>query len=138
MIENEHQYRVTKREIQRFEEAIAAHEGEAAADTRTAPVLLAAVGDGLRSQLDSLRREVDEYEALRASASELPDLTAIERLPDMLIRGRIAAGLTHKQLAARLGIKEQQVQRYEATRYASASHRRMKELARAINQTIQP
>lgn len=50
----------------------------------------------------------------------------------MLIKGRIAAGLTQRQLADRLGLKEQQMQRYEATDYASASLARVSEVIAAL------
>jgi transcriptional regulator with XRE-family HTH domain len=56
----------------------------------------------------------------------------VETLPDTLIRARIAAGLSQAALAERLGMKPQQVQRYEATKYASASLTRLLEVARAI------
>lgn len=36
-------------------------------------------------------------------------------------QGRIAAGLSQKELSERLGLKERQIQRYEATDYASAN-----------------
>lgn len=52
--------------------------------------------------------------------------------PDALIRARIAAGLTQKALAERLGVKEQQVQRYEATHFASVAFRRIEEIANVL------
>ena len=55
-----------------------------------------------------------------------------DELPQALIQGRIAAGLSQKELAARLGLKEQQIQRYEATDYASASLTRVCEVARSL------
>ena len=45
---------------------------------------------------------------------------------------RIAAGISPRERAARLGLKEQQIQRYEATQYASASLSRVIEVAQAI------
>jgi transcriptional regulator with XRE-family HTH domain len=50
-----------------------------------------------------------------------------------LIRARISAGLSQRELAARLGLKEQQIQRYEATNYETASLRRVLEIAAALN-----
>ena len=49
-----------------------------------------------------------------------------------LIQGRTAAGLSQKELAKRLGLKEQQLQRYEATDYASSSLTRVCEVARSL------
>jgi transcriptional regulator with XRE-family HTH domain len=41
-------------------------------------------------------------------------------------------GLTQKQLAELVGLKEQQIQRYEETEYASASFSRMQEIISAL------
>jgi transcriptional regulator with XRE-family HTH domain len=57
----------------------------------------------------------------------------VESLPEMLIEERKRLNLTQRQLAEKLGIKEQQVQRYEATRYQSASLQRLGEVATALH-----
>ena len=46
---------------------------------------------------------------------------------------RIAAGLTQEDLAGRLGVKPQQIQRYEASDYQTASFARLLEIARVLN-----
>jgi ribosome-binding protein aMBF1 (putative translation factor) len=56
----------------------------------------------------------------------------VESLPEILIEERKRLGMTQKQLAEKLGIKEQQVQRYEATRYQSASLQRLCEVAKVL------
>ena len=56
----------------------------------------------------------------------------LESLPEMLIEERMRLGFTQKQLAEKIGIKEQQIQRYEASRYQSASLRRLQEIAKAL------
>lgn len=56
----------------------------------------------------------------------------IENLPEMLIEERRRLGLTQKQVADKLGMKEQQIQRYEATHYQSANLKRIHEIAKAI------
>jgi len=57
---------------------------------------------------------------------------SLERLPSALIQARIATGLSQKQLAERLGLKEQQVQRYEANDYQGASLGRLHEVVTAL------
>jgi transcriptional regulator with XRE-family HTH domain/Zn-dependent peptidase ImmA (M78 family) len=57
-------------------------------------------------------------------------------LPDGLIRARIAAGLTQKDLADRLGMREQQIQRYEASRYEGVGFARVVDVADAIGLKI--
>jgi transcriptional regulator with XRE-family HTH domain len=54
-----------------------------------------------------------------------------------MIRARIALGLTQKQLAERVGLKEQQIQRYEENDYASASFSRLKEIIKALGLDIE-
>jgi transcriptional regulator with XRE-family HTH domain len=49
-----------------------------------------------------------------------------------LIQARIAARLTQKQLAKRIGLKEQQIQCYEQTRYTRASLRQLLEVATVL------
>ena len=61
-------------------------------------------------------------------------LNELSALPKELIRGRIAAGLTQTQLAQRLGLKTQQIQKYEANDYAMASYTRLMEIAQALHQ----
>ncbi len=57
-------------------------------------------------------------------------------LPRVLVQARIAANMSQKELAERLGMKEQQVQRYEATDYAGASLTRLQEVCEAIGLNI--
>jgi len=60
------------------------------------------------------------------------EMDSIDALPAILIRARIAAGLTQEDLAARVGVKAQQIQRYEASDYQSASFARIREIARVL------
>jgi Helix-turn-helix len=48
-------------------------------------------------------------------------LGSLNDLPTTLIKARISAGMTQKELAEKIGIREQQIQRYEANHYNSAS-----------------
>ena len=59
-------------------------------------------------------------------------LASFAELPRALIQSRIALGLSQKELAERLGLKEQQIQRYEATEYAGASVQRIQEVIQAL------
>ena len=77
-----------------------------------------------------------EYDALRGGQVGVLEADSLRGIPDALIRARIAAGLTQKALAVRLGLKEQQVQRYEATRYASANLSRIQAVADALGVRI--
>src|SRR5256885_9638319 len=118
MITNERQWKITRAQLQRFEQAL----GELDRTPSTLPPLLRkAERAALESQRDSLRAEIAEYEALRAGRERVFGGSSFTDFPGLLIKARIARGMTQKDLAGRLGLKEQQIQKYEATGYSSAS-----------------
>ena len=133
MIKNERQYRITKAQAERFAATLEEHvKSKRTSGEETHPLLIRAEEDALRSQLEDLRVQIEEYDALRSGRVGAPDLSSFVNLPDALIRTRIAMGLGQKELADRLGLKEQQIQRYEATGYASASLSRIREVIHAL------
>ena len=86
----------------------------------------------MSSQLADLESEMREYESLKAGEFQLDELNVFSDLPNVLIKARIAQGLSQKDLAQRIGVKEQQIQRYEATDYSSASLARVREVASVL------
>ena len=132
MIKNERQYRITKAQAAKLEAALESFSAQSADDRKTHPRLVKAQADALRSQLESLRGELREYEDIKAGETPPPDLSYIAVVPQDLIHARIASGLSQKELAERLGMPEQQIQRYEATEYESVSLARIMEIAKAL------
>ncbi len=133
MITNERQYRITKKWVEKFRKSVEQLNKRAKEEPEEERAFTELVADGEQSMLEDLEQQLREYEALR-SGKEPPilNLAAIEELPRQLIRARIAKGWSQKQLAQRLGIKQQQIQRYEASEYASANLARIKEVAKAL------
>lgn len=129
MITNERQYRISKSWIRRFEEARANVEGTGAG-------LAPRARQALREQYDSQIEELAEYEAVRSGRVTVVDLDSLIDIPGTLIRARIAAGLSQEQLAVRLGLKKQQVQGDEATRYAGVGVERLQAVADALGMEI--
>lgn len=131
MIKNDKQYRITKAQVRRFHDAIAemAHQER---PVNVTPRLWKAQHDAAQSQLEELQDAVGEYERLHDGKRREVILDGVEDLPRALIRARIAAGMTQEALAHRLGLKTQQIQRYEATDYESASFGRMLEIVAAL------
>ena len=113
MISNERQYRITKARVQEFEEALKAISASQSDDE----LWLQVQRDALHGQLDDLERELKEYRSLQDRGVQSVEVVSLEDLPESLVRARIASGLTQKDLATQLGMKEQQIQRYEATGY---------------------
>jgi len=132
MIENHRQYQVAKSQIAKLQTAteMARNKG----DRMDARVYRAMIG-GLESQIKEIQAQVEEYESL-AGSSELR-LDRVEDLPTLLIRARIARGFTQKELADRLGVRPQQIQKYEKTRYRSASFKRILETMRALRMEME-
>lgn len=134
MITNERQLQTARAKAADFETALAAFEKTSGQGLD--PLIAQAQRDALRQQIKELNAEINEYDDLKSGRISAVELDSLGDLPDGLIRARIAAGLTQKDLAERLGLKEQQVQRYEATRYESASFARVVEIAKAIGVKI--
>lgn len=132
MITNERQYRITRGWLERFKQARAGAEAAGGLHPRA----LQALRDQYDSELDDLRAQLADYEAFRRGEGGVLELDSLTELPEALIRARTAAGLSQEALAKRLGLKKQQVQRYEATRYAKVSLERLQAVVGALGVTI--
>ena len=132
MITNERQLQISKAQAAKFRESLEALEGGSLDQSDLHPLIRKAQVDAVRGQLENLIAEIKDYEDLAAGRITAIELDSLADLPDGLIRARIAAGLTQRELAERLGMREQQVQRYEASRYEAASFTRIVEVADAI------
>ena len=130
MITNEKQYRSARAAIDRFNEEIAHLK---AADDGVHPALRRAQIAGTESQVAELAAKVGEFEALQSGAVTSFEAEGLADLPEILIRARIARGMSQRDLAVFVGVAEQQIQRYEAERYRSASLERLSEIAAALD-----
>lgn len=136
MITNERQYRISKTQLSRLREAVEAFDLQETAARVRSDVLAKAELEALRSEEEVLSEQIREYEALKSGAVTVLKAATLEELPSILIRARIAQGLSQRELAQILGVKEQQVQRYESEQYASASLRRLAQVANALHLNI--
>src|SRR5437660_1220294 len=133
MIRNERQYKITNAQASNFRKAVSEareklNRASNADDLLKWKLQMAA----LEGQLTDLETDLREYESLQEKRNESVEITSLDELPSVLVKARIASGLTQKQLAAKLGLKEQQIQRYEATEYSSASLKRVNQVVRAL------
>ena len=131
MIKNERQYRITKAQAARFAKALETLR-QRPNPNGLHPLIAKAQEDAISSQLADLESELREYESLKAGEFQMDSLKLVAELPSILIKARIAQGLSQRELAERIGLKEQQIQRYEATDYSSASLARIREVVRAF------
>ncbi len=132
MIQNEHQYKVTQGAIKDFQQAI--NRLLEQADTLS-PLQISTVQKSFQAQINELQAQLQEYDDLKAGKIEIK-MGSIEDLPKVLIQKRISLGMTQKELAAKLGIKEQMVQRYESNGYESISYNRLTDVWNALETSI--
>jgi len=137
MIRNEKQYRITKAEAKKFKEALESFDERPEAHPGVAPRLIRAMKEAMASELEILQAQIKEYERLQRRGRVKLKIAELRALPTQIIRARIAAGLTQSELARRLGLKTQQIQRYESNDYEMASFARILEIAQAIDRAAQ-
>jgi transcriptional regulator with XRE-family HTH domain len=135
MIKNQRQYNVTKKNASLFEEALARVSSEPA-PAEIDPVIHAAKISGIESMLQTLKDEMAEYDALLQGDVETISLSSLEELPAGLIKARIARKLTQKDLASLVGVKPQQIQRWEIEDYEKVGFGNLVEIARALELDI--
>jgi len=131
MITNERQFRIANAQLKRFEEALAA-QAATGPSPDVHPRIHQAMMEATASERDELRAQLERYDDLRSGRVAQRTLSSIRELPIALIEARIAARLTQRELAERLGVPEQQVQRWEANNYAGVGIDRLQEIADAL------
>src|SRR5439155_8805260 len=127
MIKNERQLHITKTLLEKLEQDLAKVK-----QSNERPSMRKLQESALAGQIQDLTNEVREYEAIWGSNKAIPELRSFDDLPNALVRARLSLGLTQKELADRLGLPEQQIQRYESNDYQTASVSRIREVIDAL------
>jgi HTH-type transcriptional regulator/antitoxin HigA len=128
MIFSDKQLTVSKAALKELKESLSASEQGASGEG-----WLNKLGaDALRSQIAEIDGDIAEYELLKSGQIAYAKTCSLSELPRVLVQARIAQGLSQSDLAAKLDMKPQQVQRYEATLYQSASLARLIEVANVL------
>jgi HTH-type transcriptional regulator / antitoxin HipB len=130
MIQNERQYRITQTKLREFEQDLANLDQP---DPSLHPRQIVGWTNSYNLTIRQLKQELAEYEQLKSGNIVTFVLGSLNDLPTTLIKARIAAGMTQKELADKIGVREQQIQRYEANHYNSASFDRLRSIAVALN-----
>ena len=133
MIKNDRQYNITKAQAEKFAKALQEIPEEKPPQNKLYPTLAKAQREALQSQYQELKQELIEYQELKSGKRKVLEINSFEHFPLALIQARIARGLTQKELAQKLGLKEQQIQRYEASDYATASLARLNQIIDVLN-----
>ena len=91
----------------------------------------------IQSEIENLQQQIAEYDLLKSGGITFAKSFSLERLPDVLVRARIASGMSQTDLATRLQLKPQQIQRYEASSYQGASLARLVEISRVLGVCVE-
>jgi HTH-type transcriptional regulator / antitoxin HipB len=132
MIQNERQYKVTKAKLKDLEQNLSALLENRESATNSHPRLMRMQSAALEDQIQVMYGEIAEYENLRDGKVRIT-IDRLSELPIALIKARISAGMTQGELADTIGIKEQQIQRYEANHYQTVGFDRLLEIAKILS-----
>jgi DNA-binding Xre family transcriptional regulator len=134
MIKNERQFKITKNQVRQFELILVqlTTEFQTSGDLKLKMQI-----DALETDVSKLNAEINEFERLKSGAVKVISANSFHDLPDVIIKARIARALTQKDLALKLGMKEQQIQRYETNNFASASFSILAKIVDALDITIE-
>lgn len=128
MIFSDRQYTVSKEQLEKLRAALIRVRADASKHERLQKIEV----NALESQISDIDRELADYDLLKSGSVDFSETYSLADLPGILIQARIAQGLSQTDLAEQLGMKAQQIQRYEATQYMSASLARLIEVADAL------
>ncbi|MBW3663380.1 MAG: helix-turn-helix domain-containing protein [Actinobacteria bacterium] len=132
MIKNDRQFGIVRsrsERLERLQDDLLERLGRSPADASKLELELRAT----RAEIRRMRGELGDYQLLKEGKAPIGSARTLEDVSRLLVRARIAAGLTQADLAERLDLKEQQIQRYEATDYESASLSRLIEVGEALD-----
>lgn len=132
MILNEKQYRIAAKQRHKMEVTLETD----SEDEKTPKWIREAQRNAIKSQIEELETEIKEYELLKEGDIRVTAESSLEQLPLSLIKARIAKGYTQKDLADRLGLSEQQIQRYEASAYKGANISRLAQVANVLGVSV--
>ncbi len=139
MIKTQQEYQFTRQLVKEFEQSIAALEQDENRRIHD-PNGWELMKVSLLSQLEKLKSEVAEYYSLISHDSFTPivlTLSEIENLPQILVKARMAAKLSQKELADLAGLTEEKIKYYEDNDYEDASFLEVKFVMNALDIQVQ-
>jgi len=130
MIKNQKQAGVTRSKLA---ELYKAKQELVSLKSKYNPVKYELAENSINGMIEDLVNQINTYESLVKGNFNCLKPKNLEEIPNIFIAARLAQKLSQKDLADALGIKEQQVQRYEASDFEGASWDRIVEFAIALN-----
>ena len=132
MIKNEKQYKISKKKLSDLDAAIM----RAEKDNKLTPLRKELILGSLQVAKGEIEQEVLLYETLKKDNKGVLKERLISELPSLLVEYKIRSGLTQKEFAEKLGLKEQQWQRYEAENFKSVTFKNLLKFLDAIGLQI--
>lgn len=133
MIKNTQQENLTKDKIAELTQ----HKNAILADNTMSDIEKLYSSHSFDAMISSLNEELEEYEYLKTGNLKLLEAKSLEELPSLIIKARIAQHMSQTDLAKKIGIQAQQIQRYEANDYQNISFDRLIEIAKAVGVCIE-
>jgi HTH-type transcriptional regulator/antitoxin HigA len=91
-----------------------------------------AIRGSYESMIRHLEDELYEYDQLKAGELAVPPLQRLDEIAPFIVKLRIAKGVSQTELARRLGVSKQVVNRYEENDYQTVAISRLQEILAAI------
>lgn len=132
MINNEKQYKISKK---KFNEIVTEIEKVKKASEQN-PLRNKLILASLQNVKKELENEISIYESLKNASKKILAERVIAELPSILTEYKIISGLTQKEFSEKLGLKEQQLQRYEADNFKGVSFKNLLKFLEAIGLEI--
>ena len=129
MIQNERQYKVTQTKLRDLQLDLATLD----LPSDLHPRQMLGRKNSLNILIGELEQEIAEYDRLKSGQITKFPIESLQDLPNVMIKARIAVGMTQKELAEKIGVQEQQIQRYEANNYRAVGFDRLQEVMSALD-----
>ncbi len=92
--------------------------------------------DSLKSYIQEFEQEIKQYLDLKQGKACIINIENIDRLHELLIKSRIAFKISQEELGKKLGVSQQQVQRWESSNYETITWSKMLDVFEALGITI--
>ena len=132
MITSAHEYERTRRQLVRWQAMKRRIDGMIENFGVEDPEIITSV---LESQISGFERAVSEYDQ-RSNLKRDDCMKSLEILPQHLIRARLKLGWTQAQLAKRIGVSNQVMNKYERSNYLQVRLGRVMQVAKILDSAL--
>src|SRR5689334_760215 len=134
MIKSQKELRVTLDRLKEFEDIKKELFENMALDPDLKDIQLNAI----TYQISKFEEDVRNYELLKTQGRKVFTAESLLQLPELLIAARVCQGISQTELAKKINLLPQQVQRDEAEYYKSAAISKIAKVAKALGINFRP